>query len=144
MINRKMKADTKLTGVIWCQKFDQKVTAPVSGRFRRRRSTREVPVYLARHVCCSNFGIRGGLVNEAVTSCCESCNNVYQIRMVFPLIESQSANYFSKKLLVDEPQLNQILVVHYENERVKRAMHALQTPKIWTKLNILFVLFHTM
>ena len=34
--------------------------------------------------------MRGGLVNEAVTSCCESFNFVYQIRMVFPLIESQS------------------------------------------------------
>ena len=29
-------------------------------------------------------------MNEAVTSCCEAFNNVYQIRMVFPLIETQS------------------------------------------------------
>ena len=26
-------------------------------------------------------------MNEAVTSCCDAFNNVYQIRMVFPLIE---------------------------------------------------------
>ena len=29
-------------------------------------------------------------MNETVTSCCESFNNLYHIRMVFPLIESQS------------------------------------------------------
>ena len=30
-------------------------------------------------------------MNEAVTSCGEAYNNVYQIKMVFPLIETQSA-----------------------------------------------------
>ena len=57
MINCKMKAETKLTVVMWSRKFGKKTTAPSSGRFRRRRPTRELPVYLARHVCCSNFGI---------------------------------------------------------------------------------------
>ena len=36
---------------------------------------------------------RGGLVNEAVTSCSEAFNIVYQIRMVFPLIKTQSAPF---------------------------------------------------
>ena len=57
MINRKMKAETKLTVVMWSRKFGKRTTAPSSGCFRRRRPTCELPVYLSRHVCCSNFGI---------------------------------------------------------------------------------------
>ena len=36
-------------------------------------------------------------MNEAVISCCEAFNNIYQIRMVFPLLKTQSVRGISRR-----------------------------------------------
>ena len=88
MINFKMKADTKLTVVMWSRKFDYKTTAPSSGHFRRRRSTRELPVYLARHVCCSNFDAHPRRQSPPAAK-------HLTMFIVFPPIEAQSGGHYA-------------------------------------------------
>ena len=53
-IKTKMKVDTKLTVVMWCQIFDQKSTTPSGGHFRRRRSTRDLLLLPTRHGFSTN------------------------------------------------------------------------------------------
>ena len=39
-------------------------------------------------------------MNEAVTSCCKAFNKDYQIRMVFPLVETQSDRFTNVIIVV--------------------------------------------
>ena len=73
---------------------------PSSGDFRRPRSTRELPVYLSRHGCCSTWRKLWCASTEACTSGCGAFNTFYQKRIIIPLEKTHSGLlYMVKRVL---------------------------------------------